>query len=323
MYKKALFLGLVIISLIPSCRQVTSADSIFSLLISKDDHLISENYFNHKTPEDYSNVQSLTKGIISILVGIAIDNQFLLNENEPIEKYFPIEFEHIDDVEKRKITIKDLLNQTSGLEWNGFREHSGWLKSDDPIGYVLNKKLENNPGEIYNYNSGATHLLSVIISRSSGLSTLEFANDYLFDALFIDSVQWEKRNDGYYDGAGLGLSIRPIDLLAIGKLLENNGEIDGKYILSKAWVNKLFNETEKSATLWGLRDSTHGFCWYKSILNGHDINYGMGYGGQFIIIVPDSELVIVTTHNHDTANGLDQQRDFLQNELPALIEKYK
>ncbi|EZH72118.1 hypothetical protein ATO12_24590 [Aquimarina atlantica] len=301
---------------------VLDENDIYSVLVSKNNQIVFEEYYNGKTSENVSNVQSLTKGIMSILIGIAIDKKFITSENETIDTYFVDEFKTIKDERKKTITIKHLLNQTSGLSWKGFLEHQNWINSENPIAFVLQKKLEHTPGETYNYNTGATHLLSAILNKSTGKTTLEFANENLFNTLGISTVNWEKRNDGHYDGGGLGLEMKPGDLLKIGQLLENQGTYSSIEIVSKSWIEKLFDVNEKLATDWGLRNSKHGFCWYEADLNGDRINYGMGYGGQFIIIVEDKNLVIVTTHNHDTPNGIKQQIKFLNRKLPLLIEKY-
>lgn len=307
---------------ISSEKIVPKENYIFSTLISKKGEIVFEQYYNRKTKDSLCDVQSLTKGIMSILVGIAIDKGYIKNVDEPIITYFSNEFKSLADKTKREITIKHLLNQTSGLSWKGYLEHEEWLNSKDPISFVLKKSLENNPGEKYNYNSGATHLLSVIISRATDKTTLEFANEFLFNHLNINTTDWQKRNKGYYDGSGLGLKMKPIDLMKIGQLLENNGRWNDTTIVSEKWIEELFDENEKSETQWGLRNSKHGFCWYQSEFKGISIDYGMGYGGQFIILIPSKELIIVTTHNHHTPNGIEQQMKFLNGKLPKLIEKY-
>lgn len=326
-----ILLGLVFV--IGSCKVVAKEshappeevhieDDIFSLLVSKNGKVVIEEYYNGRTEDNLCDVQSLTKGLMSILLGIAIDKKYIKDVDEPIAKYFPSEYENLDDA-KKDITIRHLLNQTSGLSWKGYLEHEAWLTSENPISFVLDKALESMPGERYNYNSGATHLLSVIISRAYGNSSLEFANEYLFNDLNIQSLDWQKRNAGYYDGSGLGLKMKPTDLMKLGHLLENNGNWQGQQIVSVDWIEKLFDEREKSSTEWGLRNSMHGFCWYKAEINGTSVDYGMGYGGQFIMLIPESDLIIVATHNHDTPNGIEQQIKFLNSKLPALIEKYK
>lgn len=297
-------------------------DSVFSTLVSKDGKIVFEEYYNGKTRDSLCDAQSLTKGILSLLIGMAIEKKYIKNVDEPIAKFFPNEFKNFTDKKKNSITIRHILNQTSGLSWKGYLEHEEWLNSEDPISFVLNKKLENEPGKHYNYNSGATHLLSVIISKTTGKSTLEFGNEVLFRPLGINQIDWQKRNKGYYDGSGLGLKMKPIDLLKIGQLLENKGAWNEEQIVSEKWIQKLFDEDEKSKTKWGLKNSSHGFCWYKSEFRGHEIDYGMGYGGQFIFIISNKNIIIVATHNHDTPNGIEQQINFLSKKLPKLIEKY-
>ena len=330
-------LFLIVIMSITACKEAVKEDTqetvivndelpkgtnIYATLVSKNGTIVLEEYYNGKTKDSLCDVQSLTKGLISILVGIAIDKAYIKDVDEPIENYFPEEYKAFKNTNKQKITIKHLLNQTSGLSWKGYLEHNNWLNSEDPIAFVLNKELEHNPGEVYNYNSGATHLLSVIISKASGKSTLAFAQENLLNPLGIPphTLDWKQRNKGFYDGSGLGLKMQPVALMKLGQLLLNKGNWKGNQIVSKEWVEKLFDVNEKSETTWGLKNSKHGFCWYQSKFRGDVVDYGMGYGGQFIILIPSKDLVIVTTHNHDTPNGIPQQIKFLNEQLPKLIE---
>ncbi|WP_035084476.1 serine hydrolase [Aquimarina latercula] len=128
-------------------KTMQQQDYIFSTLVSKNGKIVFEEYYNGKTKDSLCDVQSLTKGIMSILIGIAIDKEYIKNINEPIEKYFPEEFKNLTDNKKNTITIEHLLNQTSGLSWKGYLEHQEWLTNENPISFVLKKNLENNPGE--------------------------------------------------------------------------------------------------------------------------------------------------------------------------------
>ena len=319
---KQIALSILCLFSLLSCNKDRSKESIKSVLVSKDGEVVQETYFNGSSAEEIANVQSLTKSIMSILVGIAIDKKMIKNEDETIEQYFQEEWPNVEGENKKTITIKHLLNQTSGLEWEGYLEHEDWLAVKNPTRYVLGKKMVYDPGVHYNYNSGATHLLSVILTKATGQSTLDFAKENLFDPLQIKNVKWEKRNGGYYDGSGMGLSMSPKDLLLIGQCLLGLGNIEGNTIISKEWIGKMFDEKAKSKTNWGIRKSTHGFCWYKSAINGQEVNYGMGYGGQFLFLIPAKNLVVVVTHNHDTPDGIDQQVDYLANGFPELLQQY-
>ena len=315
-----LFLCLFLVGLL-GCSSDHSEKNIYSLVVSKNGKLVKEEYYNGKKKTDKLNVQSITKSIISLLTGIAIDKGFIESEETLVSQYFP-ESPFFSDENKNHITVKHLLNHTAGFDWKGYKEHKGFLNSDQSYEFVLEKNLVANPGASYNYNSGGTHLLSVILTKATGMSTLEFANKYLFNPLAITSIEWKKLNDGYYDGAGLGLSMNSNDLLKIGQLVLNKGTFNSNQLISKTWMNKSFDESMKNNTKWGLRKSKHGFGWYSKTKDDEQILYSMGYGGQFIFILPTTELIIVTTHNPDVPTGIEQQVDFIVETFPALIEEF-
>ena len=304
----------------PPEATIVDDGSIFSVLIAHQGTVVSEQYFNGKTQDSLCDVQSLTKGLMSILVGIAIDRGEIASLDEPIADYFPEILR--EEPAKSAITIRHLLNQTSGLAWQGHLEHADWLGSASPNEYVLKKELVATPGQVYNYNSGATHLLSAILTQATGMPTLGFAEEVLFEPLDFGPVAWQIRNDGHYDGSGLGLKMRPVDLMKLGQLLANQGTWHDQSVVSADWVAQLFGLEDKMPTEWGLRNSKHGMCWYAAEYQGQTIHYGMGYGGQFILIMPDLDLVVVTTHNADTPDGIDQQITFLKRDLPKLIATY-
>ncbi len=318
--KKIALLFLLIIS-VSGCSTNKSEQNIYALIVSKDGIIKEEKYFNGKSETDLMNVQSITKSILSLLIGIAIDSGQIENEEIPIYTFFP-EYVDLFDSNKKQITIRHLLNHTSGLNWKGYKEHDSFLASQDQIKFILQKELVEDPGQVYNYNSGGTHLLSAIIEKATGESTMQFAQDKLFLPLEIFEINWDKLNDGFYDGAGFGLEMRPLDLVKIGALILNNGLYDGERVISSNWINKSININAKKETKWGIRNSLHGYGWYIANYQGEEITYSMGYGGQFIFILPTKNLVIVTSHNTDTLRGIGQQVAFIKHTLPEILSRY-
>jgi hypothetical protein len=168
-----------------------------------------------------------------------------------------------------------------------------------------------------------THLLSVIISKATRTETEKFAKENLFEPLAISNYKWEKLKDGYNDGGGLSLWMKTDDLAKIGQLLLNNGEMNMQQIVSKQWVNMLFEKENKLKTSWGLKNSLHGFCWYATTYKDQPVNYSMGYGGQFIFIFPNLNSVVAINHNHDTPNGIEQSNQFFEKYLPIILKELK
>ena len=316
--KKVLIL-IFLFGTILGCKNEASEKSIYALLVSKEGNIIQEDYFKGKQESDLLNVQSVTKSILSLVLGIAIDQGYIANEDILIHDFFYLE-DDFKRASQKGISIKHLLNHTSGLEWKGYQEHEPFLNSASPTEFLMDKDMVAKPGELYNYNSAGTHLISIIIEKATGQSCLEFAKEHLFDLLDCGQVKWDKLNDGHCDGAGFGLSMLPKDLMKIGQLIANNGKLDQKQIIPIGWLNKMKDDKLKKESKWGLRNSKHGYGWYSKAIDGKQIIYAMGYGGQFLFVQPSTALVIVALHNYDTPNGIEQQIDFLSGTFPKLLK---
>ncbi|MFO7445660.1 MAG: serine hydrolase [Ignavibacteriaceae bacterium] len=302
-------------------QRLEKSDSIYNVIIEKNDSLIFRKYYNGKFDSSLVNIQSVTKSILAILIGIAIDKQILKSIDQKIAEYFPeINFE--DDTLKKQITIRHLLNQTSGLRAENIIDLEGWINSPNHVEYVLSFPLNSIPGELYNYNSAASHLLSVILQRAAKQSTEQFAADNLFKPLGIVHFKWEQLNDGYFDGGGLlSIWMRGDDLLKLGQLILNKGKWNNRHLVSEGWINELLNKSNKVPAHWGLKGSLHGMCWYTAVYKNIIVHFAMGYGGQYIFIIPQMKSVIVANHNHDTAEGIKQSNDFFEYIFPLLIDK--
>ncbi len=311
-------LSAILVFIHVSCGSFSSEDSLRSILISKHDVVTQEEYYNGASADDLQNVQSITKSVITILIGVAIEEGYISDISVPIKEFLVSEYEQIENA-SQTITIAHLINHTSGLKWDGYQEHEGWMNSDNPIAYFLQKQQIHGPGKAYNYNSAGTHVLSVILSRATGMTTLQYATKKLFDPLDFGEVSWELRRDGYHDGAGFGLSMRSKDLLSLGQLLINDGIVKEQQIIPLSWIELMLNDPDKRITKWGMKNSTHGSGWYTGHSMGKDIHYSMGYGGQFLFLLPFEKKVIVVNHDHDTADGISQQVDFLKHTLPSLL----
>lgn len=270
---------------------------IKSLLVSVNDSLIAEQYFTAMGANDLYDVRSVTKSVISTLIGIAIEEGFIESVDQTLLEFIgPLGYELED--EKASITIRDLLTMSAGFEWNEFADgysYSDWIRSYDQIEYCINGALENSPGEVFSYSSEEAHLLSVIITEATGMSTHDFAFNYLFEPLGIgyEDFGWGVFPQGYFNG-GADLSLKPRDMVKIGNLYLNNGIYEGKQIVPSAWIEEAtkIQITTNDAIPYG---PDYGYLWWINHDLTHDFFYANGYGGQFIIVVPDIELIVVAT----------------------------
>ncbi|WP_353626615.1 serine hydrolase, partial [Bacillus sp. JCM 19041] len=204
---------------------------IDSVLVQRNNTVIFEYYRNNKMKEKQHKINSVTKSILSALIGIAIDKGYIENVNTPIINYFP---EFNKDKENQKITIKHLLTMTSGLHWPG---NSGMIPSKNWVNYVLQQAIDNPPGNEMIYSCGSSQLLSAILQKTTGLDTEVFAKKHLFTPLGITDYKWNRDAQGIAIG-GFGLTMKTVDMLKIGRLYLKNGLWKSKQIVPYHWIEE-------------------------------------------------------------------------------------
>jgi CubicO group peptidase (beta-lactamase class C family) len=156
---------------------------LHSLLISQGDDLVFEEYYNGRNSSRPANMKSASKSVISALVGIAIDKGIIDSVDVKVAEYFPELIAASDDVQKQQITIENLLTMQSGLETTSNRNYGKWVLSDNWVAFALNQPLVAQPGTRMLYSTGSTHLLSAILTKASGMSAKQFAQENLSSRL--------------------------------------------------------------------------------------------------------------------------------------------
>ena len=275
-----------------------------SLLVTRRGEVIVERYFRGTRAATPANIKSASKAVISCLVGIAIDRKLIPGVDAPIAPYFPELRGAGVDLRKRKITIEDLLTMRSGLESTSIRNYGAWVRSPNWVRYALTRPLAAEPGTEMIYSTGNYHLLSAILTKASGTSTLAFARDALAKPLGITLASWPQDPQGIYFG-GNEMVMTPRQMAAFGSLYLQRGRANGRQIVPAAWVDSSFVPRERSH--WS--DQLFGYGWWIREMAGRQVYYAWGYGGQFVFIVPDLELVIVTT---SVATPGDERHDHLR-----------
>ena len=249
---------------------------------------------------------SVTKTFTGVLVGLAIDKGYIESVNDPISKYLTGIVTFPDDI-KASITIDQLLKMSFGHAWNGTSTSSlfgaCFFDSEDNLQFIIDLPLVAVPGTVFNYSDGASHLLSAIITEATGVNTLDFAKENLFDPLEITNFAWSTDDRGYLLGAAY-LRIKPRDMVKFGNLILNKGKYSEKQIVPEAWINEM-TTTKISTNNDVLYGPEYGYQIWLGNANGHRYYMAMGWGGQFIFIIPDQQLVVTATCW--TSNLTDQQ----------------
>ncbi len=199
--------------------------NIHSLLIVRNGYVVLEAYFYPYNEKDVHDVASVTKGITSTLVGIAIDEGKIKSTREPVLGFFSEDSVAHNEASKQKITVEHLLTMTSGLQCEPRNNELTLLQmkqSDNWVKFMVDLPMAEEPGRKFVYCSGGMHLLSGIISRVSGESAYDFARRSLFEPLGIRDAIWPSDLQGVSHGWG-NLHLHPRDMAKIGYLWLNRG----------------------------------------------------------------------------------------------------
>jgi len=266
-------------------------------MIVKDGYIIAEDYFNEFTKEEKHASFSISKSFTSALIGIAIDKGIISSVEDKFSEYYN-ELQH-DSVQqwKKDIQIKHALTMTSGIDWTEEGLLSNDLiqlsREDDFLSYVLHKSIKNEPGTVWSYNSGESMYLSGIFNITTGNSMLDFANENLLNPIGINDLEWITDATNH-TLAGWGINASMHDFARFGYLFLNNGNWDGNQIISEEWVKEstspFSNEYPFYGYLWWLGEEVFS----ESNFNlPDDLYMAIGAFGQYIIVIPSENLLIV------------------------------
>jgi len=275
-------------------RQVAGA---LSIIVARDGEIVAEAFTNYNNygADNTKNIHSVTKSFTGVLVGLAIDKGYIENINDPIGKYLA-GIVNFPDAVKANITIEQLLKMSFGHSWNGTTGDSlydEWIAAPNHLQYIIDLPLVAQPGTVFNYSDGASHLLSVIITRATGQNTMDFAKTNLFDPLQITQFQWTKDDKGYANGAS-DLQLKPRDMVKFGNLILNHGRYNGIQVVPESWINTMI--TAKIPTNGIVPyGPEYGYQIWLGNANGHRHIFAMGWGGQFIFVIPEQNLVVTAT----------------------------
>lgn len=280
--------------------------SINAFLIVKAGYLVYERYYNGIGQDDKHIVASVTKSFISALIGIAIEHGYIERVDQNVLEFFPEYVPGPDDYLKRQITIKHLLTMTAGFQWrSGPRANELMIdrlrRNKDWVGFILSLPVRERSFGKFQYSSAVSHLLSAIITRSTGSCAENFAAEHLFGPIGIDPPAahlphsfsqsdvfrnttggWPRDPQGNSIG-GWGLVLRPRDMARFGYLYLSDGKWGSKQVIPAEWIgDSIFPHIPGYGYHWWLRD-VKGVFTYAAV----------GQGGNHIFCIPGEELVVV------------------------------
>ncbi len=320
----------LLITQLVSKIQSNNFKNIDALLIIKDGQLVLDEYFNGYNRDKKHKLWSCTKSFSSALVGIAIEQGKIKSEKDRIIDYLG-NYANQANENIKAISIEDVLNMGTGLEWKGDLTASGreLPYAKDMVAYTLNLPQEFEPGTKFQYSSANSMLLAPIIYNATGKHADEFARVTLFKELGIENYDWNKQAEFWTKTAGnevpdkkpnieyerdyaeltntaTGLWMVPRDMGKLGQLYLNKGKWKGKQVISSSWVEK--STTEQ------IPNSNYGLHWKLMQIGKYETFYASGFGLQRIFVFPKLQMVVVFTQSwyHDQPEGQRQMMEILE-----------
>ena len=261
-------------------------------------------YFNGVSSQTIHQIQSQTKSIISLLLGIAVDKGFVKSEYEPVSAFFP-EYFNDKDTLKSLVIIRDLLTMSAGFEWeemlpfNDQRNNNIRMNySGSYLKYALSRPMASQPSAEFKYNSGAPMIVAGIIEKTANMPLDRFAEKYLFNPLNINEYRWIKDSTGLCHAGG-GLFLKPEDMVKIGALVLNKGKWEEENIVPEEWLRRSFEPYFETT----FSDHSFGYFWWIKEMRISDnkttrVISAQGAGGQYMFIIPEYNLIVAFTENN-------------------------
>ncbi|MBI5960164.1 MAG: serine hydrolase [Chloroflexi bacterium] len=257
--------------------------NLHSLLIARSGRLVLEAYFHPYHTDSQHDMRSIAKSVTALLVGIALHEGKLTSLDQPVLSFFPKRTVAHRDVRKEAMTLRHLLNMSSGL---ALTDADTWhcLTEADALQWALDAPVETEPGAQMVYSSANYYLLSAVLQQATGQTLADYAQTKLFAPLGIGEVRWQSSQQGITLGWG-GLWLASRDLAKLGALILADGQWNSVQLVPKAWIDTI-SRTQAENTNYGFG------CWLDAERGAVILS---GYGGQFCCLLPGCDLVLVLT----------------------------
>lgn len=295
-------------------EQARALDALETLLIAHDGEMVIEEGFRGHSTNATTNIKSASKSVVSALVGIAIDKGILEGVDQKIAPILHDKLPKDADPRMETITIGNLLSMQAGLRPTSGPNYGRWIAGRDWVAGALAEPFEDDPGGDMLYSTGSTHLLSAILTRKAGKSTLELAREWLKPVEGFRIGHWLRDRQGIYMG-GNQMAMSPRSMLAFGELYRKRGRVGDVQVISEEWIDQSWTPYTQSI----YHGDQYGYGWFISEMAGTAVYYAWGFGGQMIYVAPEVKLTAVMTSDESRPSASNGHRDRLHGLMESII----
>lgn len=263
-----------------------------SLILMRNGYVVYEAYFNGSRATDSHNIASVSKSMLSALFGIAIEQDLFQSTDDRVADHLPEYFAAVSDPRLRELTLQQMLTMTHGLAWEENESERLLNRSGDWVADILSLPMRDDPGTLFHYSTGASQVMSAVLTEAASMSLCEFAHRFLFAPLGIEAEFWGVDPQGCFSG-GHSLSMTAREVARFGQLFLDEGRWQGEQIVPGWWVAA---STAPQIDI-GNNYAGYGYYWWLNRIAAYDMYSALGAGGQILHVIPELEIVMVTTHS--------------------------
>lgn len=282
-----------------------SLPKLHTMIVARDGRALTERVFRGPDLDTPVNIKSASKSVLAAVAGVAIGRGDL-RLDQPISTWLADRFPAAPDPRLATITVENLLTMQAGLGSTSGPNYGAWVSSPNWVRFALTRPFEAEPGGRMVYSTGTSHLLSAVLTRATGRSTLALARDTLGEPLGVSIPSWPADPQGIYFG-GNEMRMSPRALLAFGELYRNDGLHAGARVLPEGWVEASWRG--RGTSRWS--GNPYGYGWWMRRSGEHDVYFAWGYGGQMVFVVPTLALTVVMTSDPSPVVARDGHVDAL------------
>ena len=265
-------------------------DQMHALIVAQNGEELETQVFRGRGLDAITNVKSVSKTVMSALAGAAIAEGVIEGVDQKVAPVFEDWLPADADPRVGEITVDHLLTMRMGTERTSGRNYGRWVNTSNWTKDALTRPFVDEPGGRMLYSTGSFHVLSAMLTRASGRSTLALARDWLGRPLGIEIPPWTEAPEGVYMG-GNNMGLTPRGMLRLGELYRRGGEWNGTQVLPASWIEASWTPR----TMSPFSRHRYGYGWFIASARGHTVTYARGYGGQMIYVVPSLDMTVVMT----------------------------
>jgi len=267
--------------------EANGIERLRSAVVSSAGEVVFSKAFRGPEPDQAVNVKSVSKSLVSTLVGASVQNGIIESVQQTLGDLVPDMVPKGSDPRVANLTLEDLLTMRAGLERVSGPAYGRWVNSDNWVQYVLTRPFIAEPGARMLYSTGDTHVLGAVLTSLTGESLHSLANRWLGKPLGFNFDPWTRDPQGYFLG-GNQMSVSPENLIKVGELYVTEGLYQGNRILPAQWIEQAFTARTRSP----FSGDGYGYGWFKRDFGGVTSAYARGYGGQVMHVIPERKLVV-------------------------------